>query len=96
MVGGSSGIGCNGGCDCRTFEVRGTKFGRDMSVEPKIGDFSPKMDGENKGKPYFLMDDLGENPLFLETSIWPGRWCLKNGNLISPLRIGLWDPFQMV
>ena len=26
------------------------------------------MDGENNGKPYFLMDDLGE-PLFLETSI---------------------------
>ena len=27
------------------------------------------MDGENNGKPYFLMDDLGENPLFLETPI---------------------------
>ena len=27
------------------------------------------MDGENNGKPYFLMDDLGENPLFPETSI---------------------------
>ncbi len=27
---------------------------------------SPKMDGENHGKPYFLMDDLGV-PLFLET-----------------------------
>ena len=27
------------------------------------------MDGENKGKPYFLMDDLGV-PLFLETPIW--------------------------
>ena len=27
------------------------------------------MDGENNGKPYFLMDDLGGNPLFLETSI---------------------------
>ena len=27
---------------------------------------SPKMDGENNGKPYFLMDDLGI-PLFLET-----------------------------
>ena len=26
------------------------------------------MDGENNGKPYFLMDDL-EVPLFLETSI---------------------------
>ena len=27
-------------------------------VFPKIG-FSPKMDGENHGTPYFLMDDLG-------------------------------------
>ena len=27
------------------------------------------MDGENNGKPYEKMDDLGENPLFLETSI---------------------------
>ena len=25
------------------------------------------MDGENNGKPYFLMDALGGNPLFLET-----------------------------
>ena len=23
---------------------------------------TPKMDGENHGKPYFLMEDLGENP----------------------------------
>jgi len=30
---------------------------------------TPKMDGENNGKPYFLMDDLGGNPLFLETPI---------------------------
>ena len=30
-----------------------------MGVEPKLGGFSPKMDGENNGKPYFLMDDLG-------------------------------------
>ena len=28
----------------------------------------PKMDGENNGKAYFLMDDLGV-PLFLETPI---------------------------
>ena len=28
------------------------------------------MDGENNGKPYFLMDDLGgKTPLFSETSI---------------------------
>ena len=28
-------------------------------VEPKIGGFYPKMDGENNGKPYEQMDDLG-------------------------------------
>ena len=39
-----------------------------MGVEPKIGFFSPKMDGENNGKPYEQMDDLGGVfPLFLET-----------------------------
>ena len=31
-----------------------------MWVFPKIGD--PKMDGENNGNPYFLMDDLGGYP----------------------------------
>ena len=30
---------------------------------------TPKMDGENNGKPYEQMDDLGV-PLFLETPIW--------------------------
>ena len=34
------------------------------------------MDGENNGKPDFLMDDLGV-PLFLETSI-----CCKSGKVI--------------
>ena len=44
-----------------------------MGVEPKIGGGSPKMDGENNGKPYFPMDDLGwKHPLFLETSIY--KW----------------------
>ena len=38
-------------------------------VFPKIRGVSPKMDGENHGKPDFLMDDLGGfNPLFSETS----------------------------
>ena len=36
-------------------------------VFPKIR-VGPKMNGENKGKPYFLMDDLGA-PLFSETSL---------------------------
>ena len=30
---------------------------------------TPKMDGENDGKPCCLMGDLGGNPLFLETSM---------------------------
>ena len=30
---------------------------------------NPKMDGENNGKPYGQIDDLGV-PLFLETSIY--------------------------
>ena len=29
---------------------------------PKIEVFSPKLDGESNGKPYFLMDDLGGKP----------------------------------
>ena len=32
-----------------------------MGVEPKIGG-KPQMDGENNGKPDFLMDDLGGKP----------------------------------
>ena len=33
-----------------------------MGVSKNSG-VSPKMDGENNGKPCFLMDDLGGNPL---------------------------------
>ena len=42
--------------------------------QPKIGGCkTPKMDGENNGKPYEQMDDLGV-PLFLETPIfWEKR-----------------------
>ena len=41
---------------CRFFGMGGT---------PKIGGFTPKMDGENNGKPYenpVKMDDLGGKP----------------------------------
>ena len=31
------------------------------------------MDGENNGKPYEQMDDLGGPPLFLETPIFPTK-----------------------
>ena len=56
------------------------------------------MDGENHGKPYFLMDDLGGfHPLFLETPIWKpmkyrATWRIIpgiHGDPCSPLRIGL-------
>ena len=46
-----------------------------VGVEPKIGGFyHPKMDGENNGTPYFLMDDLGGPPLYLETPICRWYW----------------------
>ena len=35
---------------------------------------TPKMDGLFHGKPYFLMDDLGGPPLFLETPICQMDW----------------------
>ena len=39
-------------------------------VFPKIGFFFPKMDGENNGKPYEQMDDLGGfPPIFGNTHI---------------------------
>ena len=41
---------------------------------PKIGGKPPKMDGENNGKPYEQMGDLGGPPLFLETPIYIYRW----------------------
>ena len=40
----------------------------DLDVSKNRG-FSPKMDGENNGKPYEQMDDLGGFPIFLETPI---------------------------
>ena len=32
--------------------ISGSRCSRYMGVEPKIGGFPPKMDGENNGKPY--------------------------------------------
>ena len=42
-----------------------------MGVNPRIGVVKPpKMDGENNGQPYFLMDDLGVyTPIFGSTPI---------------------------
>ncbi len=39
-----------------------------MGVSKNRG-FSPKMDGENNGKPYEQMDDLGGFPIVLETPL---------------------------
>ena len=41
-----------------------------MGVEPKIGGFTPKMDGEDHGKPYFLMDDLGGTTILGDVDPW--------------------------
>ena len=35
-----------------------------MDVNPKIGVYTTKMDGENNGKPYEQMDDLGKPIIF--------------------------------
>ena len=45
-----------------------------MGVSENSG-FSPKMDGENHGKPYFLMDDLGVKPTIFGNSHM-GYWGL--------------------
>ena len=38
------------------------------------GILHPKMDGENHGKPYFLMDDLGGFPIiFGSTPTWTDK-----------------------
>ncbi len=41
-----------------------------MAVSKNSGGNPPKMDGENNGKPYFLMNDLGGfTPMFGSTPI---------------------------
>ena len=50
---------------CKMLIFRGedpTSTYKYVCVEPKIGGVSPKLDGENNGKPHFLMDDLGGTP----------------------------------
>ncbi len=42
------------------------------------------MDGENNGRPYEQMDDLGGPPLFLETHIWQKHILFKL-NHVSPI-----------
>ena len=59
---------------------------KNIWVFPKIGGKTPKMDGENNGKPYFLMDDLGvKTHIFGSTPIshvqilpfpFPSSWVL--------------------
>ena len=49
---------------------------------PKIGAKPPKLDGENNGKPDFLMDDLGVPP-FLETPFFVMPNPIPNGRFAS-------------
>ena len=52
-----------------------------MGVSKNRG-VSPKMDGENNGKPYVEMDDLGV-PLFLETPTWVEAPLCLGGRLLK-------------
>ena len=58
-----------------------------MGVSKNRG-VSPKMDGENNGKPYSLMDDLGV-PLFSETSVYSA--ILKVDILLRCLHVRQWN-----
>ena len=48
-----------------------------MGVNPKIGRFSPKMDGLFHGKPYQQMDDLVGFPIFLVQHPHLHSWWMK-------------------
>ena len=54
------------------------------------------MDGENNGKPYEQMDDLGGFPLFLETPLYQEYWicatimCLVEFEVVVNPKL-LWD-----
>ena len=63
-----------------------------MDVSKNRG-FSPKMDGENNGKPYEQMDDL-RVPLFLETPIYVFFWIVLRKEPIPGNSAG--DLFGMV
>ena len=77
----------------------GTKFGRDMGVEPKIGGiFPPKWMVKIREKPYFLMDDLGGKPtifgnIHMAGPVVLGRIRMVNKSpkdrLVGPLPNGL-------
>jgi len=51
----------------------------------------PKMVGENNGKPYDLLDDLGGNPLFLEPPIsFPYVFSLAPKVLLESITRSTW------
>ena len=63
-----------------------------MGVNPKIVFFlPPKMDGENNGKPFFLMDDLGgfTTPIFGSTPIFV-LWAVLVQNLPALIHHQAW------
>ena len=49
------------------------------------------MDGENKGKPYEQMDDLGGFPIFLETPLFFSYTLYFS---VFSIFIGMRNPFQ--
>ena len=68
------------------------KYRGHVDVEPKIGVFTPKMDGENNGKPYFLMNDLGVFPYF-----WFNTHIANEAPMSSPwIRFGVFTSHREV
>ena len=60
------------------------------------GDFTPKMDGENNAKPYFLIDNLEGNTPFLETPKYTpiGNARFFFSKEISPTDDGWFSPLE--
>ena len=69
--------------DSRTIKIPSSPWQVTSGCWTKIGKH-PKMDGENNGKPYCLMDDLGV-PLFLETAISPNITKRSNRSNLADL-----------
>ena len=61
-----------------------------MGVNPKIAGKHHKMDGENNGKPYEQMDDLGGPPLFLETPRCSFSCCYRTSFNFGPKHKNPW------
>ena len=54
------------------------------------------MDDENNGKPYFLMDDLEENPLFFGNTHVKQKWVVLGKFIVTKSPVGhpkVWGPY---